>query len=88
MKHVSKQIVYFALCGMLLTGLLGGISTSEASPLQLNNVYQNEPLQMDEHHDERRGHHRHHNNDNNDGGNNLVDGIVVGAIIGGIIANN
>ena len=103
MKRVSKQVAFFTLCGVILTGFLGGISTSEASALQPNNnVYQSqlygehELQQLDEyHHDhyDRRGHHRYRHHDDGDdngggGGDDIVTGFVIGAIVGSIIANN
>jgi hypothetical protein len=97
MKRVSKQVAFFTRCGVMVTGFLGGISTSEASSLQLNNnVYQSqlyaghELLQLDRH-DDRRGHHRYRHHDDGDGGgggDDLVTGVVIGAILGTVIANN
>jgi len=102
MKRVSKQVAFLTLSGVVLTGFLGGISTSEASALQLNtNVYQSQLYdehglqQLDEyHHDhyDRRGHHRYRHHDDGDngggGGDDIVTGFVLGAIVGSIIANN
>jgi hypothetical protein len=93
MKNVSKKIIASTICGLMFTGILGGIS--EASSLPLNNNLS--PSQVinydrDDHRDNPpppppRYHHerRHHDHDNND---NVVAGVVVGAILGVVIANN
>jgi hypothetical protein len=91
MKQLSKKVIYYALCSILVTGLLGGIATCEATPLQLDNgIYQTKSIQAYDRDDRHRHHRDHHDdNDNNGGGDNgLIDGLVIGAVLGTIIANN
>ena len=77
-KSKSKKIVTLALCGLMATGIMG------TSIAQAN--FHNSPPAYQPYY---RGpeHHRHHkDHDNNN--QNIAGAVVVGAVIGAVIAKN
>ncbi len=84
MNSIAKKIMVFSLAGIMQLGI--GASAIEASPLQIESSQQIVQL-----HGKHHGHHKHHHHDSSchhDGDGSFVEGVIVGAVVGAVVASN
>ncbi len=79
MNSIAKKMMILSLVGILQLGI--GASAIEASPLRTEDSPQIVQL-----HGKHRGHDKHHHHHDGDG--SFVEGVIVGAVVGAVVANN